>query len=167
MNQTKTGKLIAELRRQSKMTQQALGDKLGVSNKTVSRWENGNYMPDIELLPLIASEFGITVDELLSGERSAVPAKAEGKSAKSQTSSRFSVEEQKKYLKRKWRREHVFLYAVFAVIFISAAVILIAVGKPWLMIPTAPVILLLFYGWQNNRMMTYVEDHIYADYPKR
>lgn len=48
MDQIKIGKFIATLRRQSGLTQEKLGEKIGVTNKTISRWENGNYMPDIE-----------------------------------------------------------------------------------------------------------------------
>ena len=48
MNQIKIGKFIAALRKEKGMTQEQLGEKLGVTNKTVSRWENGNYMPDVE-----------------------------------------------------------------------------------------------------------------------
>lgn len=51
MDQIKVGKFIAQLRRRDGLTQEALGKKIGVTNKTVSRWENGNYMPDIEMLP--------------------------------------------------------------------------------------------------------------------
>ena len=68
MDQVKIGKRIAELRRKEGLTQEALGEKLGVSNKTISRWENGNYMPDIEMLPLLAREFKVSIDELLGGE---------------------------------------------------------------------------------------------------
>ena len=45
MNQIKIGKFIAALRKEKGMTQEQLGEKLGVTNKTISRWENGNYMP--------------------------------------------------------------------------------------------------------------------------
>ena len=69
MNPVKIGKFIAELRRKNGLTQEALGEKLGVTNKTISRWENGNYMPDIEMLQLLAREFKVSVNELLSGER--------------------------------------------------------------------------------------------------
>ena len=47
MDQIKIGKFIAALRKDKGMTQEQLGEKLGVTNKTVSRWENGNYMPDV------------------------------------------------------------------------------------------------------------------------
>ena len=69
MEKKTIGKLISVLRKANGMTQQELGDKLFVSGKTVSRWENDEYAPEISLLPAIAEIFGITTDELLRGER--------------------------------------------------------------------------------------------------
>lgn len=63
------GRFIAELRNEKRMTQAALGAKLGVTNKTISRWENGNYMPDIGILSDLSHELGISVNELLAGKR--------------------------------------------------------------------------------------------------
>ena len=48
MDQIKIGKFIAALRKEKCLTQEQLGENLGVTNKTISRWENGNYMPDVE-----------------------------------------------------------------------------------------------------------------------
>ena len=45
------------------------GRSIGVTNKTISRWENGNYMPDVEMLSLLSKEFGVSINELISGER--------------------------------------------------------------------------------------------------
>ena len=69
MEKKTIGKFIAILRKANGMTQKELGEKLLVSDKTVSRWENDEFSPDISLLPAIAEIFGITVDELLRGER--------------------------------------------------------------------------------------------------
>ena len=69
MDQIKIGKFIATLRKEKELTQEQLGEKLGVTNKTISRWENGNYMPDIEMLSLLAKEFDVSINELISGER--------------------------------------------------------------------------------------------------
>lgn len=69
MNQAQMGSFIAELRREKNWTQQQLGDKLGVTNKTVSRWENGNYMPDIGILEDLCSVLEISINELFSGKR--------------------------------------------------------------------------------------------------
>ena len=69
MNQIKIGKFIFECRKKKKMTQEQLAEKLGVSSKSISRWENGNTMPDYSLLKDLCSELDINVNELLSGER--------------------------------------------------------------------------------------------------
>ncbi len=69
MEQIKTGKFIAELRKEKGMTQEQLGAKLGVNSRSVSRWENGHGMPDISLLLELADVLGVTVQELLEGSR--------------------------------------------------------------------------------------------------
>lgn len=68
MDNIKTGKLIAELRKKQGLTQQQLADKLNLSNKTISKWESGNGSPDLSNLPMLAETLGISVDELLKGE---------------------------------------------------------------------------------------------------
>lgn len=69
MDQVKIGKFIAELRKEKSMTQQQLGDKIGVSFKTISKWENGRGMPELSLLKPLSEELGVTINEILSGER--------------------------------------------------------------------------------------------------
>lgn len=69
MNQEKIGKFIVELRREKKLTQQELADKLGVTDRAVSHWENGRRLPDYSLLKDISTELSISINELLSGER--------------------------------------------------------------------------------------------------
>ena len=68
MDAKKIGSFIAENRKAKKMTQVQMGEKLGVTAKTISRWENGNYMPDISLLIPIAELLDVSVNELLNGE---------------------------------------------------------------------------------------------------
>lgn len=68
MDVKKIGEFIAKNRKLKGLTQEQLGERLGVSNKTISRWENGNYMPDLSLLKPLSEELGITLNELLSGE---------------------------------------------------------------------------------------------------
>ena len=67
MNQYVTGTVIRELREKSRMTQLQLAEKLGVSDKTISKWETGKGYPDITLLEPIAKAFRISVTELISG----------------------------------------------------------------------------------------------------
>ena len=69
MDQMKIGAFIAALRLERGWTQEKLGERLGVTNKTISRWENGNYMPGVEMLTLLGREFGVTLNELLEGRR--------------------------------------------------------------------------------------------------
>ena len=67
-----TGSLIASLRKAAGLTQAALAEKLNVSDKTVSKWENGLGYPEITLFPDIAALFGVSVDYLLTGERNGI-----------------------------------------------------------------------------------------------
>ncbi len=67
MNQYVTGTVIKELREKNKLTQMQLAEKLGVSDKTVSKWETAKGYPDITLLEPIAEAFRISVTELISG----------------------------------------------------------------------------------------------------
>ncbi len=67
MNQYVTGTVIKELREKNKMTQLQLAEKLGVTDKTISKWETGKGYPDITLLEPIADSFRISVTELISG----------------------------------------------------------------------------------------------------
>ena len=55
MDQTKFGSFIAECRKENKLTQEQLAEKLGVSSKSISRWENGKTMPDYSVLPDLCS----------------------------------------------------------------------------------------------------------------
>lgn len=69
MNQEKMGKFIAELRMEQGYTQKEIGDKLGITDNSVSKWERGINAPDIYYLKELAEIFHVTVQELLNGER--------------------------------------------------------------------------------------------------
>lgn len=72
-------KMIAQLRRERSMTQEALAEELGVSAQTVSKWENQTTCPDVALLPVIADVFGVTIDALYGredGRRTVLPEQA-------------------------------------------------------------------------------------------
>ena len=69
MDQIKIGKFIAEERKKKSYTQRELAEILGISDKTISKWERGNGFPEISLLLPLCNELDITVNELLSGER--------------------------------------------------------------------------------------------------
>ena len=65
----KVGAFIAQCRKEHNWTQKELGEKLGVTDKAVSKWENGRSFPDITLLEALCETFDITVSELLSGKK--------------------------------------------------------------------------------------------------
>lgn len=69
MDAKKTGELIALLRREQDLNQSELTERLGVTNKAISRWETGRGYPDIETLPKISEVLGISIPELLEGKR--------------------------------------------------------------------------------------------------
>lgn len=69
LNQEKIGRFIAEIRKEKNMTQKELAEKLGISDKAVSKWENGRSMPDNSLLMELCELLDINVNELLSGEK--------------------------------------------------------------------------------------------------
>ena len=69
MDQICIGKFIAEERKKKGYTQRHLSEKLGISDKTVSKWERGNGFPEVSLLLPLCEELDISVNELLSGKR--------------------------------------------------------------------------------------------------
>jgi len=69
MNQIKIGKFIAECRKRKSLTQIQLAEKLHVTDKAISKWENGKGMPDSSIMLDLCNELKISVNELLSGEK--------------------------------------------------------------------------------------------------
>lgn len=69
MNQEKIGKYIQEKRKELKLTQLELASRLGVSEKTISNWENGRNMPDLSLFNPLCEELNISINELMKGEK--------------------------------------------------------------------------------------------------
>ena len=152
MDQIKTGKLIAALRKEANLTQEELGLKLGVSNKTVSRWENGNYMPDIETLRFLGKEFSVSMEELLDGERLSV------KKPK-KTPDPFTPKERADFWRRNWKQENKSWFIFWGIIVFAVAVFGF-LSKPLLFVADfflAIILYLYFY----NKMCIYVDNNAY------
>ncbi|MBP3672528.1 MAG: helix-turn-helix domain-containing protein [Oscillospiraceae bacterium] len=161
MDIQKIGVFLSELRRQKGLTQEQLGEKLGVTNKTVSRWETGSYLPPVEILQSLSEMYGITINEILSAERLSEKEfreKAE-ENIKSALESSFTLKERMEYFKRKWRREHIFDYVMGMLVVIA----LYAAGVYWVNgLQTIGYLFCVFFVVrQNNSMMTYVEDRAF------
>lgn len=164
MDQIKTGKFIATLRKEKELTQEQLGEKLGVTNKTISRWENGNYMPDIEMLSLLAKEFDVSINELISGERLLLDdfkKAADNNLVTALNNSIFTLKEKIAFFKKKWLREHIATIAICVVVWIGI-MLLVALNNSYALLGAIGSILaMLFYVVLYNRMMAYVENHAY------
>ena len=168
MDQIKMGKFIAALRKEKSLTQEKLGEKLGVTNKTVSRWENGNYMPDVEMLSLLSEEFGVSINELISGERLAAEdfkKAADSNLVTALSSSTFTLKEKIAFFKKKWLHEHISTIVLCVVawigIIIWTALKLRGSDSYALLGAVGSMLAILFYLVLYNRMMAYVEKRAY------
>lgn len=165
MNQIKIGKFIAECRKEKGLTQEALGERLGVTNKTVSRWENGHYMPDIEMLMLLSREFDVSINELVSGERidiSDYKEKAEENLIDALESSSFTLKEKTEFFKKKWLKDHLFNIVLYCILWAALIFVLKLSDTEGFVIGAAASLTgLLFYIVLYNRMMVYVEGKLY------
>lgn len=170
MDQIKIGKFIAELRKEKCMTQEQLGEKLGVTNKTISRWENGNYMPDVEMLSLLSKELNVTINELIIGERletEEFKKAADDNLVTALASSIFTLKEKIAFFKKKWLREHIATIVLCSVAWIGIMIFLTLKtrGNDAFLILGAigSLLAVLFYVVLYNRMMAYVENHAYQN----
>lgn len=163
MDLIKIGTFIAELRHENKLTQEELGEKLGVTNKTISRWENGNYLPGVEMLQILSDLFTVSINELISGERfneECYRQKADDTIINVLKSSTFSLRERNDFYKKKWLKDHKGLMILYIILFLTVYFTGILISKT--IISTLSVILtFILYLWTRNNMMSYIESHVY------
>ena len=164
MDTIKIGNFLAELRKEQGLTQEALGEKLGVTNKTVSRWENGNYLPPVEMLQELSKLYAVSINEILYGERIAeenYQAKAEETIAGILSGSSFSFKERSEFWKRKWQKDHLVANIALVILLLVMLVTGILLSKP-LIVGLAPVFAVVVYMVRKNNMMIYVENNLYS-----
>lgn len=99
MDQIKIGKLLQELRKEKGITQEQLAEQVGVSRRTVSRWETGSNMPDLDILIELSDLYDVELRELLSGERRSEKMNEEMKETVLQVAD-YSNEEKERLLRR-------------------------------------------------------------------
>jgi len=163
MDLIKIGKFLKELRCEKNLTQEQLGEKIGVTNKTISRWENGNYMPPVEMLQTLSNFYSVSINEILSGERlteATYKEKAEENIKSALSKSAFTLKEKIDFFKRKWRRDHIFDFVVTALL---VAAILIAgfVMDNGLLFAAGAIAAFVLSIVHYNRMMIYVEKNAF------
>lgn len=162
MDTVKIGEFLAQLRREQNWTQEQLGEQLGVTNKTVSRWENGNYLPPVEMLQALSQLYGVSINELLSGERlgeQEYKEKAE-ENIKSALEGSFTLEEKIGFYKKKWMKEH-WASSVIAVVISVVLLMLGSQQNSHGLNLLAWFFLCGFILVRHNIMMAYVERRAY------
>lgn len=166
MDMVKMGNFLAQLRKEHKLTQAELGERLGVTNKTISRWETGTYMPPVEMLVELSDLYGLTINELLCG-RKITPEEfkeiAETNIKDTLNAITFDLKEKQEFWKKKWLREHVFTFVCYVIGWFMVLLLLKTLGAETYMLSSiGGICAVVMYAFLNNRMMAYVEDHIHG-----
>ncbi|SHK30307.1 DNA-binding transcriptional regulator, XRE-family HTH domain [Hathewaya proteolytica DSM 3090] len=164
MDLIKIGKFIAELRKEQQLTQEELGNKLGVTNKTISRWETGIYLPPGDVLLSMSQLFSVSINEILSGKRLAIEEykeAAEENLKQTIKTSSFNLKDRIDFYKKKWLKDHIALMVFLGVIVVTVFVTGLVLRES-LMVYASMVLLICFHGYRYNAMMTYVEKKAYG-----
>lgn len=163
MDTIKTGRFLAELRHERELTQEQLAERLGISNKTISRWENGSYMPPVEMLAELSELYGVSINEIISGKRldGFEEKKAADENLKDALNgSPFTFEERRWFYTQKWKRDH----ALSLTLEMIAIVIVLIIGlclKSAIFVILAIVWGLAFGIVSHNQMTAYVEHNAF------
>lgn len=162
MDMIKIGKFLSELRREHNLTQEQLGEEIGVTNKTISRWETGTYLPPVEMLQLLSEKYGVSINEILSGERlddKSYRVKAESNIKTALKKSAFTLKDEEKYFSKKWDKDHRFELIVEMIALIAITVLGALFCEP---VTVGAVILSIVWVWTvHNRKRAYIERHLY------
>lgn len=100
IDQIKIGSFLRELRKEKELTQEQLAEKFGVSSRSVSRWENGNTMPELNILVELADYYEVDIKEIIDGERKSEIMKKEEKETLQKVAD-YAEAEKKTAVKRK------------------------------------------------------------------
>jgi len=165
MDLLKIGSFLKELRKEKGISQEHLGEALGVSNKTISRWETGTYLPPVEMLQLLGEYYQVSINEILAGRRlpeEEYKAAAEENLKTAIRDGCFSVQDRVAFYKRKWLKEHVVFMVVLGIAFLSVAACAL-LTKNALLLSCCPMLFLVIHCVRNNAMMSYVEQKAYCE----
>ena len=163
MDQKKIGGFLKELRKEKGLTQEELAEQFRVSSRTISRWENGNYLPPADILLTMSRLFNVSVNEILSGKRllaEEYKEAAETNLAQTLKASSFSLKERIDFYKVKWLKEHISIMVFIGICIIGVMFAGLVFGQGWLA-SIAVLMLLVAHCWRNNTMMAYVEKNAY------
>ncbi len=163
MDQVRIGKLIAECRKNKKMTQVELAEKLGVSDKSVSKWENGVCLPEVSLYKDLCEILGITLNEFFVGERiidDKFKEVADDNLFSALENSVFTLRDKIDFFKEKWEKEH-FLGIIINILIVVGLIIYGFIKDNG--VQYVGMVLGVISGLlENNRKMSYIESHAYG-----
>lgn len=166
MDMTKLGAFLQSLRKEHGLTQDQLGEKLHVSGKTVSRWETGTYMPPVDALLALSELYGLTINELVAGQRltpESLPVKAEENlTAAIRENETFRLAERKAFWQRKWLREHRLPIALLGVAFIASQLFGGVTDRTEIN-AISSIVTVAAAALLRNRRDDYVEHHLYDE----
>lgn len=163
MDQVKIGKLIAECRKAKKLTQVQFANLLGVTDKSVSKWENGICLPDVSLYKEICKILDITLNEFFSGERltdETFKEVADNNLLSVLENSAFTLKDRIEYFKNKWQREHFFELTIVMIVIVFFIIygFIKDNGLQYLFM----IIGFISGIVENNKMMAYIERNAYG-----
>lgn len=164
MELLKVGKFIAELRKEYGLTQEQLGEKIGVTNKTISRWETGVYLPPADALMSMSRLFSVSVNEILSGKRLSAEEyiiAAEENLIRTIEANSFTLDEKIDFYKKKWLKEHIAVMVFIGICILGVFIAGILFKNPVLVSITS-LMIFLGHAWRNNTMMAYVERNAFG-----
>ena len=119
MDKEKTGQLITELRKEKGLTQKQLADALNVTDKAVSKWERGLSFPDISMLEPISELLGVSIMELLAGERQSGEETMSREEAKNLINASVELSEEEIRHKKERSRLIIIILIVLAMLLVS------------------------------------------------
>ena len=119
MDKEKTGQLITELRKEKGLTQKQLADALNVTDKAVSKWERGLSFPDISMLEPISELLGISIMEILAGERQSGEETMSREEAKDLINASVELSEEEIRHKKERSRLIIIILIVLAMLLVS------------------------------------------------
>ena len=170
MNQEKIGKFIAEKRKEQKLTQEQLAEKISISKNAVSKWERGLNLPDVSIMQDLCKILNITLNELFVGEKildEKYKEVADNNLLNVLENSSFTLKEKIDFYKKKWKKEHI---SKMILCFISWIVLIIALKfqnvENYIIGTIAGMLSILFYIVLYNQMMIYVENNAYKKIEK-
>lgn len=169
MDMQKIGGFLAELRKSKNLTQEELGDKIGVTNKTVSRWENGNYLPPVEMLQILSKFYDLSINEILSGERltdnNAYKEKAEENILTALHNSTASYREKSVKYKKIWLKKHwIELTLAFACII---ALLVCGVIFEHGLLQLGSILAIAYSFIVNSRIDEYIAKNIFDEFSRQ